>query len=70
MRTKFQLSVLIKKWGLRPNARAISRPLVGLIQTIAYHCILFCMNSMHTNFQLSVLINKKEVLKYAGPIIG
>ena len=31
----------------------------GLTHTYAYDCILYCMNILHTNFQSSILINKK-----------
>ena len=41
----------------------------GLTRTYAYHCISFCMDSMYTKFQPSVLISEK-VLKWGGPEMG
>ena len=44
-----------------PSAPRKSRSaaLKGLTHTNAHHCILLCMSSMHTKFQLSISINKK-----------
>ena len=60
IRTKFHLFILINK-KLRPSAPRNGRfaALRGLTHTNAHYCILFCMNSMHTKFQLSISMNKK-----------
>ena len=49
----------------KQKSGAVSRPWGGLTHTNTHYCIPFCMNSMQTKFQRSILINDK-ILKIGG----
>ena len=69
MRPKFQTYILInKKVGPSAPRKGHFTALEGggsLTHTYVYHCIPFYVNSIHTKFQASILINKK-VFKRGG----